>query len=47
VSNLTAVSVSRPEGITAASDGAMLFASLNGNTIGRITTHGKVTNYAG
>ncbi len=39
--------ISRPSGITAGPDGALWFTNNTNNSIGRITTAGKVTNYPG
>lgn len=38
-------SISGPNGITAGPDGALWFTNSANNSIGRITTGGRVTNY--
>ena len=45
VTNYADPSIDYPEGITAGPDGALWFANINNNSIGRITTGGTVTNY--
>ena len=45
IANYIGPGISGPFGIAAGSDGALWFANYGNNSIGRITTAGKVTNY--
>ena len=47
MTNYTGTGISEPEGIVAGPDGALWFTNPGNNSIGRITTAGKVKNYTG
>ena len=43
----TGTGINEPDSITTGPDGALWFTNYGGNSIGRVTTSGRVTNYTG